>query len=131
MRWPLQPSQRNSLRKIIISSQIVITSIYSLFNRCLEWNDHQGRPKTKEVIIIVKRKSSSHSKQRLYLYILFLYPYFSQLFYPWNITSICRPSNNMLIFTYNHLYIRINALHILSQTPTGEYRHERILQNSH
>ena len=45
MRWPLQPSQRNHYEKLIITSQIAITSIYSLFNRCLKWNDHWGRSK--------------------------------------------------------------------------------------
>ena len=34
MRWPLQPSQRNSLWKIIITSQIAFVFIYSLFTVC-------------------------------------------------------------------------------------------------
>ena len=87
MRWPLQPSQRNHYEKLIITSQIAITFIYSLFASLSRMKRplrslHKGSD-------YYWNEKSSHFRHRLYLFILFLYSYFSQLFSTWNSDSIC------------------------------------------
>ena len=67
------------MKKIIISPQIAITFIYSLFNHCLEWNDHCGRlakgSDYYETKIIVSFQTAI-----ILLYSLFVFIFFSIIF---------------------------------------------------